>query len=73
MPYIYVSDGLYAEIERRMAAVQTTADGVITAAIQQTGPETCARYYRERFYLVTPADARWLLRQRDREQRQDDG
>jgi len=61
MPYIYVSDGLYAEIQRRMAAVQTTADGVVTAAIQQTGSQSTARYYRERFYVV-PEDAWWLRR-----------
>ena len=66
MPNIYISDVVYAEIRRRMAAVQTTAEGVIVAAIEQTSPQSTAEYYRRRFYLVTPEDAGWIARQNAR-------
>jgi len=52
VPLIYVSQFVYDEIQRLGAAVQTSAEGVIVAALQQTGPEATARYYRERFYVI---------------------
>ena len=73
MPYIYVSPSVFAEIERRRAAVQTTAERVITAALEQTSNASTAQYYRSRFYLVDESDARWILAQGARERRHDDG